>query len=133
MVQHLGELRPVDLSVTMFAFALIDLWTALALAAKHKSVLSKTLFRGFLFNLVIIMLPYALHWASNQVTPDDASFDYIQVVSVFATTLYLCGVSGSIIANYSAAYPEGKNFVTRFAHKYLENEVSAKKKKHNIG
>lgn len=131
ILQALGTLRPMDMSITMLAFAVVDMWAALSLAAKHKTTLSKTLIKGFLFNLIIILLPYGLNLLAL-VQPTHGSFDYIQFISVFVTILFIAAVSGSIVANYSAAYPKGKNLLTRFAYKYLPSEILEKQNKHGI-
>lgn len=132
IVTHLNELHPIDLSITMFAFTIVDLWTALSLSVKKHSFLSKTLIRGFLQNLILILLPYVLAYIESFTPAENNGFDYIQFISVFVTFIYLCAVSGSIISNYSAAYPVGQNFITKFAYKYFESEIVEKQRKHGI-
>lgn len=128
------NLRPVDMSVVMLAFALVDIWTALSLSVKAKSTLSKSLIKGFLFNLLVIMLPFCLNAIKHMafLEPDGADFGYIHVISVLITFLYLASTAGSIISNYSAAYPESKNVITKLAYRYLPAEVNEKQQKHGI-
>lgn len=132
LFDFLMTLSPTDMSVVMFVFLLVDMWTALSLSIKSKSILSKTLIKGFVFNLLIVVVPFALSVFQHYTAIPGHDYAYIQTLSLFVTVLFLASESISIIANYSAANPEASNFVTRFASKFLGNEIQYKKDKHNI-
>ena len=134
-LQLLNQLRPIDLSVTMFAFTVFDLWTALSLTFKNKSLISKRLFTGFATNMLVILLPFVLRVLAMAPAIDDGypqNVDYIQLLSVGITVMYIASTLSSILANYSAAYPESKNWLTKLTYKLLPAEVVAKQEKHGI-
>lgn len=135
IIQMLQDLRPLDMSVVMLVFALVDMWTALSLAIKSKSFISKSLIIGFLNNLLIITLPFVLSTLANinTFTNGNTHLGYIHILSVVVTVIYLASAFTSIVANYSAAYPESKNLVTKIANKYLPKEVQEKRDKHGVG
>lgn len=133
--ETLNFLTPVDLSLVMLVVSLVDLWAAIGLTIKNRSLISKTLISGFVNNLMIIMLPFglkALTLTRAEWMGSAPSIDYVQFLSILITILYLTTTVTSIIANYSAAYPESKNWLTRFAYKYLPKEVEVKQDKHGI-
>lgn len=134
-LQLLNQLRPIDLSVTMFAFTVFDLWTALSLTFKNKSLISKRLFTGFATNMLVILLPFVLRVLAMAPAIDDGypqNVDYIQLLSVGITVMYIASTLSSILANYSAAYPESKNWLTKLTYKLLPAEVVEKQEKHGI-
>lgn len=131
-ITALNSLRPVDLSILMFVVMIIDMWTAIIRAVKNRAVLSKTLIKGCLTNLLLILVPLMLEAVSYYLPPTSKTFDYIQVLSVFVATIYVIGSATSIISNYSAAYPQTKNFITEFAYRYLSSEVADKQRKQGI-
>ena len=130
----LQNLRPVDMSIVMLCATFVDIWAALSLSLKAKSTISKSLVKGLVSNLLVILLPFLLNVVVHLafLEPENADFGYVHWISLLVTVMYLGATVGSITANYSAAYPEGKNFVTRFAYKYLPTEVSEKQKKHGL-
>ena len=134
-LQLLNQLRPIDLSVTMFAFTVFDLWTALSLTFKNKSLISKRLFTGYATNMLVILLPFVLRVLAMAPAINDGypqNVDYIQLLSVGITVMYIASTLSSILANYSAAYPESKNWLTKLTYKLLPAEVVAKQEKHGI-
>ena len=134
-LQLLNQLRPIDLSVTMFAFTVFDLWTALSLTFKNKSLISKRLFTGYATNMLVILLPFVLRVLAMAPAINDGypqNVDYIQLLSVGIAVMYIASTLSSILANYSAAYPESKNWLTKLTYKLLPAEVVEKQEKHGI-
>ena len=134
ILEILKSLRPIDMSLCMLVFSLVDLWTALSLSIKAKTFVSKTLIKGFIFNLLIILLPFILSAVAtlSYFSSAGGNLAYIRVLSMLITALYSASAFASIAANYSAAYPEGKNIITKLAYKYLPKEVTEKQDKHGI-
>ena len=134
-LQLLNQLRPIDLSVTMFAFTVFDLWTALSLTFKNKSLISKRLFTGYATNMLVILLPFVLRVLAMAPAIADGyphNVDYIHLLSVGIAVMYIASTLSSILANYSAAYPESKNWLTKLTYKLLPAEVVEKQEKHGI-
>ena len=134
-LQLLNQLRPIDLSVAMFALTVFDLWTALSLTFKNKSLISKRLFTGYATNMLVILLPFVLRVLAMAPAINDGypqNVDYIQLLSVGIAVMYIASTLSSILANYSAAYPESKNWLTKLTYKLLPAEVVEKQEKHGI-
>ena len=134
-LQLLNQLRPIDLSVAMFALTVFDLWTALSLTFKNKSLISKRLFTGYATNMLVVLLPFVLRVLAMAPAINDGypqNVDYIQLLSVGIAVMYIASTLSSILANYSAAYPESKNWLTKLTYKLLPAEVVAKQEKHGI-
>lgn len=132
-ISFLKDLRPIDLSVVMLTFTIVDLWTGLRLALQKNAVLSKRLIRGVLFNVTVVITPFLLDLLTHVQSfgyVDQTNFGYIKVLSLAVTALYTLSTTTSILANYSAANPEAYNILTRFTNKYLSAELNEKLKKH---
>ena len=133
LIENILKLQPIDMSIVMVVAVILDLWTALTLSIKSRSTVSKTLIKGFSVNLLIIFLPYLLRLTTLSIPGAGKSdFDYVQMVSVGITVLFIITTATSIIANYSACFPESKNFLTKFAYKWLPAEIEKKQEKHGI-
>jgi hypothetical protein len=133
LIESILKLQPIDMSIVMVVAVILDLWTALTLSIKSRSTVSKTLIKGFSVNLLIIFLPYLLRLTTLSIPGAGKSdFDYVQMVSVGITVLFIVTTATSIIANYSACFPESKNFLTKFAYKWLPAEIEKKQEKHGI-
>ena len=133
LIENILKLQPIDMSIVMVVAVILDLWTALTLSIKSRSTVSKTLIKGFSVNLLIIFLPYLLRLITLSIPEAGKSdFDYVQMVSVGITVLFIVTTATSIIANYSACFPESKNFLTKFAYKWLPAEIEKKQEKHGI-
>lgn len=133
VITFLKDLRPIDLSVVMLTFTIVDLWTGLRLALQKNTVLSKRLIRGVLFNFTVVMTPFLLDLLSHFQQfgyVDTTSFGYIKILSLAVTALYTLSTTTSILANYSATNPEAYNILTRFTNKYLSAELNEKLMKH---
>lgn len=132
-ISFLKDLRPIDLSVVMLTFTIVDLWAGLRLALQKNAVLSKRLIRGVLFNFTVVITPFLLDLLSHVHSfgyVDLTNFGYIKVLSLAVTALYTLSTTTSILANYSATNPEAYNILTRFTNKYLSAELNEKLKKH---
>ena len=133
LIENILKLQPVDMSIVMAVAVILDLWTALTLSIKARSTISKTLIKGFSVNLLIVFLPYLLRLITLSIPEAGKSdFDYVQMVSVGITVVFIVTTATSIIANYSASFPESKNFLTKFAYKWLPAEIEKKQEKHGI-
>lgn len=132
LINQLTHLRPTDMSIVMLVVALVDLWAAVSLSIKVKSTLSKSLIYGLINNLLIISIPFGLQSVVSLIPADHADMTYVTTVSTLVTVLYVVSAVTSIVANYSAAYPQGKNWLTKIAYKYLPQEVANKQDKHGI-
>lgn len=135
IIVKLANLKPADYSVLMFIFMCVDLWAAIRLSLKRGSFVSKSLIKGALFNLIIVLLPFAIAILFYlQPTGDFLTVDrsYGQIISAVVCLLYVASSTVSIITNYSAVNPEASNFLARFARKYLPNELLAKDIKHTV-
>lgn len=132
LINQLTHLRPTDMSIVMLAVALVDLWAAVSLSIKAKSTLSKSLIYGLINNLLIISIPFGLQSVVSLIPADHADMTYVTTVSTLVTVLYVVSAVTSIVANYSAAYPQSKNWLTKIAYKYLPQEVANKQDKHGI-
>lgn len=132
LFKTLWGLSPTDLSVIMFVFLVVDLWSALSLTIKKKTFLSKTFIRGLLYNLVIILAPFGLDVLAHLTGPGRvaAKVDYVQFLSLVMVLLYCSASATSIIANYTAAYPEADNLITKFGYRFLPKEIRVKLEKH---
>ena len=132
LFKTLWGLSPTDLSVIMFVFLVVDLWSALSLTIKKKTFLSKTFIRGLFYNLVIIIAPFGLdvlaHLSGQCLVTDKV--DYVQFLSLVMVLLYCSASATSIIANYTAAYPEADNLITKFGYRFLPQEIRVKLEKH---
>ena len=128
----LWGLSPTDLSVIMFVFLVVDLWSALSLTIKKKTFLSKTFIRGLFYNLVIIVAPFGLDILAHLTGPGRVAsrVDYVQFLSLVMVGLYCSASATSIIANYTAAYPEADNLITKFGYRFLPKEIRVKLEKH---
>ena len=128
----LWGLNPTDLSVIMFVFLVVDLWSALSLTIKKKTFLSKTFIRGLFYNLVIIVAPFGLDIVAHftESGRGGAPVDYVQFLSLVMVLLYCSASATSIIANYTAAYPEADNLITKFGYRFLPQEIRIKLEKH---
>lgn len=132
LLNQLTHLRPTDMSIVMLVVALVDLWAAVSLSIKAKSTLSKSLIYGLLNNLLIISIPFGLQSLVSLIPADHVDVTYVTTVSTIVTVLYIVSAVTSIVANYSAAYPQSKNWLTKIAYKYLPQEVANKQDKHGI-
>lgn len=133
LINQLTHLRPTDMSIVMLVVALVDLWAAVALSVKAKSTLSKSLIYGLINNLLIISIPFGLQSVVALIPAvDHADTTYVTTVSTIVTVLYIVSAVTSIVANYSAAYPQSKNWLTKIAYKYLPQEIANKQDKHGI-
>lgn len=134
IIKLFTELTPVDLSVTMSVFTIVDIWLGLRLALKNKTMVSKALLKGFLYNMFVVLLPFCLaalaHLQPFQ-TMTTKDVDYIQLLSIVVTVMYICASMTSILANYAALSPDSYNFLTNFANKYFPAEIESKLKKHS--
>lgn len=135
ILAKLAALKPTDYSVLMFIFMCVDLWAAIRLSLNRGSFISKRLIKGALFNLLVVLLPFAVAilfylLPSNEFLAVDRS--YGQIISMVICVLFCSSSTASIIANYSAVNPEASNFLARFARKYLPNELLAKDIKHTV-
>ena len=133
-IAFVKDLRPIDLSVVMLTFTIVDLWTGLRLALQKNTVLSKRLIRGVLFNFTVVITPFLLDVLSHFQQfgyVDTTNFGYINILSLAVTALYTLSTTTSILANYSATNPEAYNILTRFTNKYLSAELNEKLKKHD--
>ena len=132
LFKTLWGLSPTDLSLIMFVFLVVDLWSALSLTIKKKTFLSKTFIRGLFYNLVIIIAPFCLdvlaHLTGQGRVADKV--DYVQFLSLVMVVLYCSATTTSIIANYTAAYPEADNLITKFGYRFLPQEIRVKLEKH---
>ena len=132
LFKTLWGLSPTDLSLIMFVFLVVDLWSALSLTIKKKTFLSKTFIRGLYYNLVIIIAPFGLdvlaHLTEQGRVADKV--DYVQFLSLVMVVLYCSATTTSIIANYTAAYPEADNLITKFGYRFLPQEIRVKLEKH---
>lgn len=133
LIENILKLQPIDMSIVMAVAVILDLWTALTLSIKSRSTVSKTLIKGFSVNLLIVFLPYLLRLITLSIPAAGKSdFDYVQMVSVGITVVFIVTTATSIIANYSASFPESKNFLTKFTYKWLPAEIEKKQEKHGI-
>lgn len=134
MVNHLSQLSPEQMSVSMLALAVFDLWTGVSLSIKMKTTLSKSLIKGFMLNLLIVISPICLNILAHLqfIANEKPDFTYINIISLLITVMYVAASGASAIANYSAAYPQSKNFLTQIAYKYLPNEIQTKQFKHGV-
>lgn len=132
LINQLTHLRPTDMSIVMLVVALVDLWAAVSLSIKAKSTLSKSLIYGLLNNLLIISIPFGLQSLVSLIPADHVDVTYVNTVSTLVTVLYIVSAVTSIVANYSAAYPQGKNWLTKIAYKYIPTEIENKQDKHGI-
>lgn len=132
LINQLTHLSPTDMSVVMLVVALVDMWAAVALSIKARSTLSKSLIYGAINNLLIISIPWGLSVLTSLTTTTKTDNAYVNTVSVMVTLLYIASAVTSIVANYSAAYPQGKNWLTKIAYKYIPTEVENKQSKHGI-
>ncbi len=135
LINQLTHLRPTDMSIVMLVVALVDLWAAVSLSIKAKSTLSKSLIYGLINNLLIISIPFGLQSLVAFIPAgraDHVDVTYVNTVSTLVTVLYIVSALTSIVANYSAAYPEGKNWITKLTYKYFPQEVANKQDKHGI-
>lgn len=133
-ITFVKDLRPIDLSVVMLTFTIVDLWTGLKLALQKNAVLSKRLIRGVLFNITVVITPFLLDLLSHFQQfgyVDPTNFGYIKILSLAVTALYTLSTTTSILANYSATNPEAYNILTRFTNKYLSAELNEKLNKHD--
>ena len=132
LFKTLWGLSPTDLSVIMFVFLVVDLWSALSLTIKKKTFLSKTFIRGLLYNLVIIIAPFGLDILAHLTGPGRVAdkVGYVQFLSIVMVGLYCLATTTSIIANYTAAYPEADNLITKFGYRFLPQEIRVKLEKH---
>lgn len=133
-LHQLSQLSPEQMSVSMLALAVFDLWTGVSLSIKMKTTLSKSLIKGFMLNLVIVISPLVLNILAHLqfIANEKPDFTYINIISLLITLAYMAASGASAIANYSAAYPQSKNFLTQIAYKYLPNEVQTKQAKHGV-
>lgn len=133
-LHQLSQLSPEQMSVSMLALAVFDLWTGVSLSIKMKTTLSKSLIKGFMLNLVIVISPLVLNILAHLqfIANEKPDFTYINIISLLITLAYMAASGASAIANYSAAYPQSKNFLTQIAYKYLPNEVQMKQAKHRV-
>lgn len=133
-LHQLSQLSPEQMSVSMLALAVFDLWTGVSLSIKMKTTLSKSLIKGFMLNLVIVISPLVLNILAHLqfIASEKPDFTYINIISLLITVAYVAASGASAIANYSAAYPQSKNFLTQIAYKYLPNEVQTKQAKHGV-
>lgn len=120
------------MSIVMLVVALVDLWAAVSLSIKAKSTLSKSLIYGLINNLLIISIPFGLQSVVSLIPADHADMTYVTTVSTLVTVLYVVSAVTSIVANYSAAYPQSKNWLTKIAYKYIPTEIENKQDKHGI-
>ena len=134
MLSHLSQLSPEQMSVSMLALAVFDLWTGVSLSIKMKTTLSKSLIKGFMLNLLIVISPICLNILAHLqfIANEKPDFTYINIISLLITVMYVAASGASAIANYSAAYPQSKNFLTQLAYKYLPNEIQTKQFKHGV-
>lgn len=132
LINQLTHLQPTDMSVVMLVVALVDMWAAVSLSIKARSTLSKSLIYGAINNLLIISIPWGLSVLTSLTTTTKTDNAYVNTVSVMVTLLYIASAVTSIVANYSAAYPQGKNWLTKIAYKYIPTEVENKQNKHGI-
>lgn len=132
LINQLTHLSPTDMSVVMLVVALVDMWAAVSLSIKARSTLSKSLIYGAINNLLIISIPWGLSVLTSLTTTTKTDNAYVNTVSVMVTLLYIASAITSIMANYSAAYPAGKNWLTKIAYKYIPTEVENKQNKHGI-
>ena len=132
LINQLTHLRPTDMSIVMLVVALVDLWAAVSLSIKAKSTLSKSLIYGLINNLLIISIPFGLQSLVSLIPADHADTTYVTTVSMLVTILYVVSGATSIVANYSAAYPQSKNWLTKIAYKYIPTEIENKQDKHGI-
>lgn len=132
LIDQLTHLRPTDMSIVMLVVALVDLWAAVSLSIKAKSTLSKSLIYGLINNLLIISIPFGLQSLVSLIPADHVDVTYVTTVSTIVTVLYVVSAVTSIVANYSAAYPQGKNWLTKIAYKYIPTEIENKQDKHRI-
>lgn len=134
MLSHLSQLSPEQMSVSMLALAVFDLWTGVSLSIKMKTTLSKSLIKGFMLNLLIVISPICLNILAHLqfIANEKPDFTYINIISLLITVMYVAASGASAIANYSAAYPQSKNFLTQIAYKYLPNEIQTKQFKHGV-
>ena len=132
LFKTLWGLSPTDLSLIMFVFLVVDLWSALSLTIKKKTFLSKTFIRGLFYNLVIIIAPFGLDVLAHLTEPGRVAYkvDYVQFLSLVMVVLYCSATTTSIIANYTAAYPEADNLITKFGYRFLPQEIRVKLEKH---
>ena len=132
LFKTLWGLSPTDLSVIMFVFLVVDLWSALSLTIKKKTFLSKTFIRGLYYNLVIIIAPFGLDVLAHLTEQGRVAdkIDYVQFLSLVMVVLYCSATTTSIIANYTAAYPEADNLITKFGYRFLPQEIRVKLEKH---
>ena len=132
LFKTLWGLSPTNLSVIMFVFLVVDLWSALSLTIKKKTFLSKTFIRGLYYNLVIIIAPFGLDVLAHLTGPGRVAskVDYVQFLSLVMVLLYCSATTTSIIANYTAAYPEADNLITKFGYRFLPQEIRVKLEKH---
>lgn len=133
-LHQLSQLSPEQMSVSMLALAVFDLWTGVSLSIKMKTTLSKSLIKGFMLNLVIVISPLVLNILAHLqfIANEKPDFTYINIISLLITLAYMAASGASAIANYSAVYPQSKNFLTQIAYKYLPNEVQTKQAKHGV-
>ncbi len=133
-LHQLSQLSPEQMSISMLALAVFDLWTGVSLSIKMKTTLSKSLIKGFMLNLVIVISPLVLNILAHLqfIANEKPDFTYINIISLLITLAYMAASGASAIANYSAAYPQSKNFLTQIAYKYLPNEVQTKQAKHGV-
>ena len=134
MLSHLSQLSPEQMSVSMLALAVFDLWTGVSLSIKMKTTLSKSLIKGFMLNLLIVISPICLNILAHLqfIANEKPDYTYINIISLLITVMYVAASGASAIANYSAAYPQSKNFLTQLAYKYLPNEIQTKQFKHGV-
>lgn len=126
----LQNLKPMELSVTMFSLYIIDIWLALRLTVTNRTVLSKALIKGWIYNLLMVLSPFILGLLQDVSGPSESN--YIQVLALFFTVVFISSVAASIVANYAAAYPYSYNWLTKLVYEYLPEEVRAKQAKHGI-
>lgn len=133
-LHQLSQLSPEQMSVSMLALAVFDLWTGVSLSIKMKTTLSKSLIKGFMLNLMIVISPLVLNILAHLqfIASEKPDFTYINIISLLITVAYVAASGASAIANYSASYPQSKNFLTQIAYKYLPNEVQIKQVKHGV-
>lgn len=134
MLSNLSQLSPEQMSVSMLALAVFDLWTGVSLSIKMKTTLSKSLIKGFMLNLLIVISPICLNILAHLqfIANEKPDFTYINIISLLITVMYVAASGASAIANYSAAYPQSKNFLTQIAYKYIPNEIQTKQFKHGV-
>ena len=126
----LQNLKPMELSVTMFSLYIIDIWLALRLTVTNRTILSKALIKGWIYNLIMVLSPFILGLLQDVSGPSESN--YIQVLALFFTVVFVSSVATSIVANYAAAYPSSYNWLTKLVYEYLPEEVRAKQEKHGI-